>query len=203
MVGHWDSRLCDRMQSAVVAEREDCEEARCVARAQTGDSAAIGWLIARYRTRVVRLATHILRRPEEAEDIAQEAFIRAFRNIRSYRGQGSFYTWLYHIVVRVCLDRKRLARWNAETTPEERRISLASVDPREQSDARLAVETLMARLSPPLRAALILRELEGMEYEEIAATLRIPVGTVRSRLNSARAQFREHWEAAKREAERV
>src|SRR5579864_3589395 len=82
---------------------EDSEEARQLARARTGDQAAIGWLIARYRLRAVRLATRIMRRSDEAEDIAQEAFIRAFRNLNAFRGDGRFYTWLYHIIVHLCL----------------------------------------------------------------------------------------------------
>ncbi len=69
---------------------EDTEEARMLARARGGDQAAIGWLIARYRQRAVRLAARILRRPDEAEDVAQEAFIRAFKNLRAFRGAGPF-----------------------------------------------------------------------------------------------------------------
>src|SRR5262245_43979580 len=121
MVGEMELRLWAAMQSVLPVENalpEDREEANWIARAQTGDESAIGWLIARYRLRVVRLATHILRRPSEAEDVAQEAFVRAFRHLRSFRGEGRFYTWLYQIVVRVCLDRRKLARWDAETPLE-------------------------------------------------------------------------------------
>src|SRR5690242_7487872 len=103
------SGLCRAVQNIV----EDREEARWIVQAQAGDEIAIDRLIARYRKRVVRLAAHVLRRPEEAEDVAQEAFVRAFRSLRSFRGEGKFYTWLYPIVVRLCLDRQRLARWDA------------------------------------------------------------------------------------------
>src|SRR5579863_211018 len=92
----------------------DREEERWIERARRGDAAAIDWLLLRYRHRVVRLATHILRHSGEAEDVAQEAFVRAFRSLRTYRADGRFYTWLYQIVVRVCLDRRRLARWDRE-----------------------------------------------------------------------------------------
>src|SRR5437763_295375 len=88
------------------AGEADPEEARWIERARAGEEAAFRWLLARYRERVVRLAAHILRRPDEAEDAAQEAFIRAFRRLRSFRGDARFYTWLYQIVVRVCLDRR-------------------------------------------------------------------------------------------------
>src|SRR5438309_5676465 len=98
---------------------EDREEAAWIRRALEADESAFRWLMDRYRRRAVRLAAHVLRRPDEAEDVAQEAFIRAFRNLRSFRGEGRFYTWFYQIVVRVCLDRRRLSRWSAETPAEE------------------------------------------------------------------------------------
>jgi RNA polymerase sigma-70 factor (ECF subfamily) len=181
---------------------EDREEACQVERARSGERAAIDWLLARYRNRVVRLASHILRRPEEAEDVAQEAFVRAFRNLHSYRAEGRFYTWLYQIVVRVCLDRRRLSRWEAEAplenVPDFMAVSDAALD---EVELRLLVENLLDRLSPPMRAMLVLRELEGLEYEEIARVLQIPVGRVRWRLHTARAQFQKLWLQIKQEAE--
>ena len=197
-LGSAEQVLVERALPAVV---EDREEAAWIDRARAGEEAAFRWLLARYRQRVVRLAAHILRDPEEAEDAAQEAFIRAFRRLGSYRGEARFFTWLCRIVVRTCLDRQRLARWN-----RERHAGAEAPGPpadADQPDLRLLVEALLDRLTPRLRAALVLRELEGMEYAEIAGALRIPVGTVRSRLNAARAQFRALWSAAMREAEDV
>lgn len=192
--------LCRAVQNVV----EDREEARWIVQARAGDDIAIDRLIARYRKRVVRLAAHVLRRPEEAEDVAQEAFVRAFRSLGSFRGEGKFYTWLYPIVVRLCLDRQRLARWDAETALEDvyESKSGASASP-EGMESRLLVEMLLDRLSPPLRAMLVLRELEGLEYEEIARMLQIPLGRVKWRLHTARAQFREIWQSAMQEAEHV
>lgn len=183
----------------------DAEEVRWVERARAGEEAAYGWLLTRYRQRAVRLAAHILRRPEEAEDAAQEAFIRAFRNLHRFRRQGRFYTWLYQIVVRVCLERKRSARWRSERPASELLAPSAhrSVAEAGSTDRRLLVEELLDRLSPEMRATLALRELEGLEYAEIAETLEIPIGTVRSRLNAAREQFRALWTAAQQEADRV
>ena len=141
----------------------------------------------------MRLAAHVLRRDGEAEDVAQEAFLKAFRRLPSFSGDGRFSAWLFRIVVRTCLDRQRSARWRREVpeeAPPPRRPSP------EDADTRLLVGALLDRLSPPMRAALVLREMEGLEYDEIAQALGIPVGTVRSRLHAARAQFRQMWEAA-------
>jgi RNA polymerase sigma-70 factor (ECF subfamily) len=182
----------------------DREEEQQIDRAQRGEAAAIDWLLARYRGRVVRLATHILRRPSEAEDVAQEAFVRAFRNLRSFRAEGRFYTWLYQIVVRICLDRRRLARWNAEAPLDTLSSSDGMTDAAlDAVESRVLVETLLDRLTPPMRAMLVLRELEGLEYEEIAQVLQIPIGRVRWRLHTARQQFQELWLLASKEADHV
>lgn len=178
------------------AAPRDREEALWVARARANDAAAFRWLLERYRGRAVRLAAHVLRRPAEAEDVAQEAFVQAFRALDKLRGVG-FGPWLFKIVVRLCLDRRRRARWQGEAlgleaVPEQP----TGPAPGGGTDTRLLIEQLLDRLSPPLRAALVLREIEGFEYEEIAQTLGVPVGTVRSRLHAARAQFRALWVAA-------
>lgn len=192
MIGDWG--IDPRAITAVECRsREEREEAAWVARARTGDEAAYRWLLECYRTRVVRLAAHVLRHESEAEDVAQEAFLKAFRRLPSFRGEGRFSSWLFGIAVRLCLDRRRSARWAREVPEEVAPPASCSAD---NSDTRLLVEALLDRLSPPMRAALVLREMEGLEYEEIAQTLGIPVGTVRSRLNTARTQFRVLWLAA-------
>jgi len=180
--------------------REEREEAAWVERARAGDEAAYRWLLARYRARVVRLAAHVLRREGEAggeaEDVAQEAFLRAFRRLPSFRGEGRFSAWLFGITVRLCLDRRRSARWTRESPEGSAPPPSSSPAPSDAADTRLLVGALLDRLSPPMRAALVLREMEGLDYDEIAATLGIPVGTVRSRLHAARARFRALWTAA-------
>jgi RNA polymerase sigma-70 factor (ECF subfamily) len=170
--------------------QDDYQESRWIVRARIGDEAAFSYLLSRYRARAVRLAAQVLRRPDEAEDAAQEAFIRAFKGIRAFRGDSRFSTWLFHIVLRVCLDRKRLKRWDAEIQWDD---TLPLASPADKAETRLVVRELLDRLSPALRAALVLRELEGLDYEEIALALDIPVGTVRSRLNAARVKFRSMW----------
>jgi RNA polymerase sigma-70 factor (ECF subfamily) len=181
--------------------RDEREEALWVTRARTGDEAAFRWLLGRYRMRVVRLAAHVLRSGGDAEDVAQEAFLRAFRRLPDYRGTGRFSAWLFQITVRLCLDRRRSVRWQREV-PEDA-APPAPAPNTHLPDNRLLIETLLDRLSPPMRAALVLREIEGLEYDEIAETLQIPVGTVRSRLHSARAQFRDLWAAIDEENSHV
>ena len=175
-------------------DRDTREEALWIARAKAGEDAAYRWLLDRYRARVVRLAAHVLRRDSEAEDVAQEAFLLAFRRLPSFRGTGRFSAWLFQITVRLCLDRRRSARWTAEMPDEF--IPDTAARSEGDTDTRLLVAALLDLLTPPMRAALALRELEGLEYDEIAQTLGIPVGTVRSRLSTARAQFRILWIAA-------
>lgn len=204
-----NAKISDNAQKVVEAAsaesgREE-EEAAWVCRAQAGEIAAFDWLMQRYRERAIRLAAHILRRPSEAEDLAQEAFLRAFGQIRAFRGDAAFYTWLYRIVVRACLNHMRTPNWNREHNALLDESYLIGIEPSgvTQSENRLLIEALLDNLSPPLRAALVLRELEGLSYEEIAETLEVPVGTVRSRLNAARAQFRALWQKAMEEANHV
>ncbi|HLK58933.1 MAG TPA: sigma-70 family RNA polymerase sigma factor [Chthonomonadaceae bacterium] len=175
-------------------------------RAQKGEIAAFDWLITHYRERVVRLAAHVLRRPSDAEDLAQEAFLRAFSQITDFRGDCAFYTWLYRIVVRLCLNRMRTPVWRRETempADGDTWLSQNREGHSAPSDNHLLIEDLLDRLSPPLRAALVLREVEGLEYMEIADALQIPVGTVRSRLSAAREQFRSLWQRTIEETDNV
>jgi RNA polymerase sigma-70 factor, ECF subfamily len=188
-----------------VATEQLEEEHSWVVRAREGDVAAFEWLMDRYRDRAIRLASHVLRRPNEAEDLVQEAFLRVFCQLPEFRGDASFYTWLYKIVVRLCLNRMRSPGWRySEPGLDVDFVPVPSTaSESERSETRLLVEVLLDRLSPPLRAALVLRELEGLEYEEIALALGVPVGTVRSRLNAARAQFRAQWLRAMEEVRNV
>ncbi len=178
----------------------DREEALWVARARAGDEAGFRWLLERYRRRAVRLAAHVLRRDGEAEDVAQDAFVLAFRALDKLRDDGSFGPWLFKTVVRLCLNRRRLARWQGEALGLDHAPGPSAAPP-EGTDTRLLIGALLDRLSPSLRAALVLREIEGFEYEEIALTLSVPVGTVRSRLHAARAQFRTLWLSAQTEGD--
>jgi RNA polymerase sigma-70 factor (ECF subfamily) len=177
------------------------EERAWLDRCAEGDERAIRWVLNRYRDRVVRLAAHVLHNSREAEDVAQEAFVKAFRQIGQFRGDSGFYAWLYRIVINLCLDRMRRKSMTSEMPLEENIAHFVAVSP--DVENRLSVAQVLDSLTPPMRAALVLREVEGLEYAEIADVLNIPVGTVRSRLNTAREQFRRRWTALEEEVNHV
>lgn len=168
------------------------EDASLLARCRAGERAAFETLLMRYRERVINLAFQLLRHREDAEDVAQEVFVRAFSKIQQFRGEADLFTWLYRITLNTCIQRRRRARdTHSEVEPTSSPDSIAA-----QVETRLGVEHALDQLTPPLRIVLVLREMHDLSYEEIAAVLDIPVGTVRSRLSEARRKFREVWEAA-------
>jgi len=171
------------------------EESTWLQRCREGDESALAVMIARHRVRLVRVAANILRDSNEAEDVAQESFIRGFRELWRLRDDRAFSGYLYRICVRLCMDRLRSRR------PET--IEFDSVQPCEGPavENRVLIQKLLDRLTPELRATLVLREMEQFSYEEVAAAMKVPVGTVRSRLHTARERFRELWIDANREGQ--
>jgi RNA polymerase sigma-70 factor (ECF subfamily) len=150
---------------------------------------------------VWRLAYHVLRDREEAWDVAQEAFVRAYQALGSFRGQSAFFTWLYRIVMNVAADRarQRAARGRAfgtEPVPEEDwdRFLLepgeTPADRAARGEARERILKALGALSEPHRAIIMLSDVEGLAYREIAEVLNIPIGTVMSRLHNARKKLR-------------
>ncbi len=164
-----------------------------VARCRQGDEVAIGALVAKHRRRLICVASNVLRDRNEAEDVAQEAFLKAFREIGRLRDDRAFASFLYRICVRLCLDRLRSRR----AEPAEFDRVQPSVAP--QVETRVLVEKLLDMLAPDLRATLVLREIEQLSYEEVAEIMRVPVGTVRSRLHTARERFRRLYLDAMKE----
>jgi RNA polymerase sigma-70 factor (ECF subfamily) len=162
------------------------DEARLLERARLGETWALDALMNAHRSRILNLCFQVLRDENEAEDAGQEAFIRAFASLGSFKGKSSFGTWLYRVALNVCLERKRARRDFEELDP-----NIGAPDPK--WDERLALEWALDRLSEPLRLALVLREWHGLSYEEMALVLDVPVGTVRSRLSAAREEFRRVW----------
>jgi len=169
------------------------EEADLVRRCRSGDEVALRRLIARYRARLVRIAVGLIHDRTEAEDVAQEAFVKAFRDLSRLRDDCAFGGFLYRIIVRLCVDRLRLRR--AELTPFDAVVEYG----RGTLETRLLVRQLLEELPPELKATLVLREMEGLSYDEVASATGVPVGTVRSRLHAARERFRRLWVSAMKE----
>jgi len=171
---------------------------KLVKRVQKGDKGAFDLLVLKYQHKIVNLVMRYVRDPELALDITQEAFIKAYRALPRFRGDSAFYTWMYRIAVNTAknhLAAQRRRPMNVELDmqdPEQYDLhaKLKETDTPEgvalSNELKEAVERAIAALPEDLRTAIILRELEGMSYEEIAQTMECPVGTVRSRIFRAR-----------------
>jgi len=171
---------------------------KLVERVQKGDKGAFDLLVLKYQHKIVNLVMRYVRDPELALDIAQEAFIKAYRALPRFRGDSAFYTWMYRIAVNTAknhLAAQRRRPMDVELDlqdPEQYDLhaKLKETDTPEgvalSDELQETVERAIAALPEDLRTAIILRELEGMSYEEIAETMECPVGTVRSRIFRAR-----------------
>ena len=171
---------------------------KLVKRVQKGDKGAFDLLVLKYQHKIVNLVMRYVRDPELALDITQEAFIKAYRALPRFRGDSAFYTWMYRIAVNTAknhLAAQRRRPMDVELDlqdPEQYDLhaKLKETDTPEgvtlSNELKETVERAIAALPEDLRTAIILRELEGMSYEEIAQTMECPVGTVRSRIFRAR-----------------
>jgi RNA polymerase sigma-70 factor (ECF subfamily) len=171
---------------------------KLVKRVQKGDKGAFDLLVLKYQHKIVNLVMRYVRDPETALDITQEAFIKAYRALPRFRGDSAFYTWMYRIAVNTAknhLAAQRRRPMDVELDlqdPEQYDLhaKLRETDTPEGvtlgKELKETVERAIAALPEDLRTAIILRELEGMSYEEIAQTMECPVGTVRSRIFRAR-----------------
>lgn len=173
-----------------------------IRQAAAGDHNAFASLLARYQKPVYNLALRMTGSPDDALDLSQEAFLRAWRGLSSYRFDASFSTWLYRLTGNVCIDFLR-RRKKEKTTPlyytdeenEEHALSLPHSAPGTEDQVLLRLErsqvaAALAKLEPEYRQALILRVIDGLSYAEIAAVLDVPAGTVKSRIARAREKMR-------------
>jgi len=180
-------------------------DAELVERVQRGDKRAFELLVAKYQRRVERLLSRLIRDPSEIEDVAQEAFIKAYRALPQFRGDSAFYTWLYRIAVNTAknylVSQGRRPKPFADTQTDEDGESFDAADVVEDintPDAVLhsrqvaeVVNAAIESLPLDLRTAITLREIEGLSYEEIAQAMDCPIGTVRSRIFRAREAVAE------------
>jgi RNA polymerase sigma-70 factor (ECF subfamily) len=177
-----------------------------VAKCQKGDKQAFELLIKKYQRRIFHLIYRLTQDPAVVETIAQEVFLKAYRSISSFRGSSRFYTWLYRIAVNTSLShiKKEAALESRERTVEydlqASNLQAESMKPEDPEELFLRKEFFkhlldsLRRLPEELRTALVLREFSGMNYEEIAEVMQIPLGTVRSRIFRGRARLREMLE---------
>ncbi|MFM7273162.1 MAG: RNA polymerase sigma factor RpoE [Gammaproteobacteria bacterium] len=176
----------------------DEADGQLVARVQQGDKRAFEVLVLKYRHRIFSLVSRFVRDPDEVQDVVQEAFIKAYRAIGGFRGESAFYTWLYRIAANTAKNHlvsrsRRPPGADLEVEDAEQLDAARALRDIEDPESlmmaeqlREAVEGAIRRLPEDLRTALMLREFEGLSYEEIAEVMACPVGTVRSRIFRAR-----------------
>lgn len=178
--------------------RED--DQRLVEACRAGRTEAFGMLVLRYKDRLYPTIARLTGSPEDALDILQDAFLRAYQKLGHFQGGSSFYTWVYRIAVNLALSERRkrrpaihrpgpLALDPAEAADDPERSDPAG--PLELADRKRLVEQALETLAPEYRAVVVLKDMDGLRYEEIAETLGIPIGTVRSRLHRGRCELRD------------
>jgi RNA polymerase sigma-70 factor (ECF subfamily) len=174
-------------------------DAVLVERVQRGDKRAFELLVLKYQRKIMRLLSRLIHDPAEAEDVAQDAFIKAYRAIPQFRGESAFYTWLYRIAVNTAKNhlvaRRRRPSGSAQYENDDGETfdetdNLSDINTPEAAFASREIADTVNRaieaLPEELRTAIVLREIEGLSYEEIAQSMGCPIGTVRSRIFRAR-----------------
>lgn len=182
------------------AETDDLELVR---RAQSGETKAFDELVTKYRTRVYAMIYQMVRNEQDAWDLAQDGFFKAWKSLDKFRFQSSFYTWLYRIVTNVSIDWLRKKQVRAEGEFDETQVQpdiepTADVTPKgevsperqlERGELRERLDAAIARLSPEHRQVILLKEIDGLQYHEIADVVGCSIGTVMSRLFYARKKL--------------
>jgi RNA polymerase sigma-70 factor (ECF subfamily) len=189
------------MQADSAANEPD--DLQLVARSQAGDTAAFNELVTRYRSRAFSMICQMTRNEQDAWDLAQDGFVKAWKSIGRFRGQSSFYTWLYRILMNVTIDSMRRKHIQSGTEFDDQiglrqiepgaatapRTEMQPVEKISDREIRTRIDEAIAKLSPEHRAAIVMREIDGLEYTEIAAAMECSLGTVMSRLFYARKKL--------------
>jgi len=165
-----------------------------------GRREAFGLLVERYQHRLFHGLLHALGSAEDAQDVAQDAFVNAFEKLASFKGQAAFYSWLFRIALNAAISAKRKTRRmraSVEARREATGLEPTDDDPSNEpshamhvTDRQRLVRQALSELSDEFRTALVLKEMDGMSYEEIATVVDVPLGTVRSRIHRARLELR-------------
>jgi RNA polymerase sigma-70 factor (ECF subfamily) len=197
----------DRQRPGFPAAAPDPVDHELIRRAQRGEEAAFAELVRRHEERAMRVALSLVANREDARDLAQEAFLRVFRNLERFDFEHEFTTWLYRIVTNLAIDHLRKRRPSMSTTAEEEEeADLELSDPSgeppsaplERTETAERVRACIDRLAPHFRSVMILRELEGLPCTEIARIVGTTHVTVRWRLHRGRKLFLEEWERMER-----
>ena len=169
-----------------------------VLRVQQGDKSAFDFLVIKYQHKIIQLVNRYVKDPSEAQDVAQEAFIKAYRALGNFRGDSAFYTWLYRIAINTAKNylvsrSRRSSDYQVDVQDAEAIENAPQLQGMETPERLLlnqeiidTIQEAIDKLPEDMRTAIMLREFEGMSYEEIAETMECPVGTVRSRIFRAR-----------------
>ena len=192
------------MDTESTAAQADVPDLELVQQAQAGDTGAFDQLVSRYRNRVFGMIYNMVHNEQDAWDLAQDSFLKAWKSIARFRGQSSFYTWVYRIVMNVTIDwlRKKQIRGGdaefddaiqlREIDPASRTVPQADALPHERmehKEIRSRIDAAIAQLSPEHRAVILMKEIDDMQYHEIAESLGCSIGTVMSRLFYARKKL--------------
>jgi len=179
----------------------DLGDEELVAKARAGNREAFAVLTQRHQVSAFNLALRMVGNREDAEEATQDAFVRVYRNLDKFRGDARFVTWLYRIVVNVCLSMARRSRRKPDTitlSPDEvegfaRQMPVSYLNPEaifEQNEFKEQVRTLISKLPPLYSAVITMHHLQSLSYDEIAESLEVPIGTVKARLFRARVALR-------------
>jgi RNA polymerase sigma-70 factor (ECF subfamily) len=188
------------VEKVLVADSQHAgpDDATLIERSRAGEPDAYGELVVRYQDRLYNTLLRVCGESEEARDVTQEAFVQAFVKLDSFRGNSAFYTWLYRIAFNTAISRRRRRKPTSSLDEAREAAGVEPVDPDARPEANLEreeqaiqVRAALATLSEEHRSVLVLREIDGRDYETIGEMLDIPVGTVRSRLHRARMQLKE------------
>ena len=187
------------------------DDQRLIAASLRGDASAFGELVRRYQDRLYHTVYRLVDSPEDALDVVQEAFLSVYQSLDSFKGDSLFFTWLYRIAVNAAISLKRKQRV-ALRLASEHADGAAVAEPAdgsefsqpglalEKADDERRMQEVLNRLSLEHRAVLVMKEIDGLRYEDIAGVLQVPIGTVRSRLFRARMELRELLERSERPA---
>jgi RNA polymerase sigma-70 factor, ECF subfamily len=192
------------MQTEATLAQSDVSELDLVKRSQAGDTEAFDELVTRYRARVFGMIYNMVHSEQDAWDLAQDSFLKAWRSIGRFRSQSSFYTWIYRIVMNVTIDWLRKKQVKGSGAEFDDAIQLTQIEPAsktvpkrealphqamERDEIRVRIEKAIGQLSPEQRAVILMKEIDDMQYHEIAEALECSIGTVMSRLFYARKKL--------------